>query len=406
MNSIKFTVVIPTRERSDVLIHALRTVLEQDYENYEVIVSDNFSIDNTQEVVENLNNKKIKYINTGKRVGMSQNWEFALNEVQDGWVTIIGDDDGLLPGSLTKASKVIKETGVSALRSKVCSFLWPGVNENTGSRLAVPLHKGLEIRKSKEWIEKVLLGFESYPNLPVLYNGGFVNFEILKHIKERSGLFFNSMNPDVYSGMAIASVINEYAFIKEPLAINGASKHSNGTSAFNSKSYLKGTASDKFATEPNIPFHHSIPATSDGKVVRSLQISSYEAYLQSENLRDSSPLIDHQRQLKVVLRGNEGLFYEEVEVWIRAFAAMHSLDLPSAMRNLRLARIFKKFIHRIKSVSGFINTYVIDDSENQIDNVYDASIESKNIKHIALKRLKNFPLLLFKIKQRVIPSKS
>ena len=30
---VKFSVIIPTRERSDVLLHCLRTVVAQDYEN-------------------------------------------------------------------------------------------------------------------------------------------------------------------------------------------------------------------------------------------------------------------------------------------------------------------------------------------------------------------------------------
>ena len=37
---------------------------------------------------------------------MSHNWEFALGFVPDGWVTIIGDDDALLPGALKRVSGI------------------------------------------------------------------------------------------------------------------------------------------------------------------------------------------------------------------------------------------------------------------------------------------------------------
>jgi hypothetical protein len=30
---------------------------------------------------------------------MAENWEFALSHIEDGFVTIIGDDDCLIPGS-------------------------------------------------------------------------------------------------------------------------------------------------------------------------------------------------------------------------------------------------------------------------------------------------------------------
>ena len=51
-NNQHFTVVIPTRERYDMLEYALRTCVMQDYDNLDIIVSDNFSQDRTREVVE------------------------------------------------------------------------------------------------------------------------------------------------------------------------------------------------------------------------------------------------------------------------------------------------------------------------------------------------------------------
>ncbi|MFC2016527.1 glycosyltransferase family A protein [Chloroflexota bacterium] len=47
-----FTVVIPTRERYDTLGHALHTCVIQNYDNLEIIVSDNFRQDHTPEIVE------------------------------------------------------------------------------------------------------------------------------------------------------------------------------------------------------------------------------------------------------------------------------------------------------------------------------------------------------------------
>ena len=113
--SVKFNVIIPTRERADVLLHCLRTVVMQDYEDLTIIVSDNFSQDNTRQVVDSFHDPRIKYVNTGKRVRMSHNFEFALSHVKDGWVTILGDDDGLLPDALTTVAGVIKKTGCQAI---------------------------------------------------------------------------------------------------------------------------------------------------------------------------------------------------------------------------------------------------------------------------------------------------
>lgn len=46
----RITVVIPTRERADVFASALKTVTIQDYGNLDILVSDNFSGDTTEEI--------------------------------------------------------------------------------------------------------------------------------------------------------------------------------------------------------------------------------------------------------------------------------------------------------------------------------------------------------------------
>ena len=84
----KFTILIPTRERADTLYHTIRACLNQTYSNYEVIVSDNYSQDNTYDVVHSFSDSRLKYINTGKRMSMSENFDFALSYVSDGYVML------------------------------------------------------------------------------------------------------------------------------------------------------------------------------------------------------------------------------------------------------------------------------------------------------------------------------
>src|SRR5208282_2904280 len=115
----KITVLIPTRERCDVLSKSIATVVSQNYDNLHIIVSDNYSCDGTKDVALSFQDGRVTYINTNKRISMADNWEFALSHVQDGWVTIIGDDDGLLPNSLAKVAELIRSAGCQAIRSSV-----------------------------------------------------------------------------------------------------------------------------------------------------------------------------------------------------------------------------------------------------------------------------------------------
>jgi len=58
----KVTVVIPTRCRPDTLAKSLQTAIHQDYPNLEIIVSDNFSEDDTEAVVRSANDPRIRQL--------------------------------------------------------------------------------------------------------------------------------------------------------------------------------------------------------------------------------------------------------------------------------------------------------------------------------------------------------
>ncbi len=52
MTSPLFSIVIPTYNRSDLVQGAVRSVLGQTFDDFEVVVSDNCSQDDTREVIE------------------------------------------------------------------------------------------------------------------------------------------------------------------------------------------------------------------------------------------------------------------------------------------------------------------------------------------------------------------
>jgi GalNAc5-diNAcBac-PP-undecaprenol beta-1,3-glucosyltransferase len=56
-----FSIIIPTYNRANILEETLLSVLDQTYANYEVLVVDDGSTDNTRETVEGFKNKKIRY---------------------------------------------------------------------------------------------------------------------------------------------------------------------------------------------------------------------------------------------------------------------------------------------------------------------------------------------------------
>lgn len=324
----RFTVIIPTRERADVLVFALRTVLAQDYDSLEVIVSDNASADGTRDAIAAISDPRVRYVNTGQRVSMAENWEFALGHATGDWIALMGDDDGLMPGSLNSVAEIARETGVRAIRSRVCKYSWPSMTKKPFGRMVVPLGDGYEVRETRLWQERVLNGVSGYASLPILYNGGFVGGDVIAAMRKARGKVYFSSSPDVYSAMAICSLVDRFTFVNEPLAISGASSHSTGASYFSGGTDRAGTPATLFQKEDRIPLHPDIPRESNGTLPKSIPALVYEAYLQSQFLRGEPGPSRHAEQLEVAL-ALATKNAARVFTWGRTFAAQHALDFEA-----------------------------------------------------------------------------
>lgn len=376
MPAPKITVIIPTRERCDVLESSLRTVTSQDYDNLEIIVSDNCSTDDTEGVVRRANDRRIRYINTGKRLSMSHNWEFALSNVDKGWVSFIGDDDGLMPESIKTVAAIIETSGVEAIRSTFCTYHWPAVMGNENGQLIVPMGSGIETREASSWLGRVMRGVAKYPQLPVIYDGGFISLATLNKVKSKTGAFFASCNPDLYSAVAIASAIDRYVFLRAPMAVSGVSKHSTGNSSFSVKKSKNTTPTSTFYAEGNIPFHSEMPLQEDGSLPISFQAMVYEAYLQSVSLHLSREF-DHRQQLDVIL-ATAGPHRESIEKWGRLFAAQHGIDFASAKRSAAFKRAYLQPLSTSRKLINAVHTTF---AENlPIRNIHEACIAAGTIR--------------------------
>lgn len=385
---VHFTVVIPTRERGDVLSKSLKTVTAQDYGALEILVSDNCSTDQTRDVVAAANDPRVRYLNTGERLSMSRNWEFALSHVNSGWITILGDDDGLMPGALNRVAALIGETGTRAIRSTTCYYAWPSLSPAGYGRLRVPTGSGHVVRDSRQWLTKVMRGEASYTQLPMLYSGGFVDFSVMQKLRSATGSFYRSCIPDVYSAIAIASLIENYVFSSEPFAINGASKHSIGTSTFGRDRQSVTSPAKTFGAEANLPFHKDVPLSAEGALPASIQAIVYESFLQTIDIRGDEVQTDHANQLELIL-GSAEASNASIREWCRDFAQLHELNFASIERRssslnpgIRARYLWDRF------VAG-VNNYSTDWDPGLIRDVYDASIAAAAIRGIAPSRLRN-----------------
>lgn len=371
-NDPALTVLIPTCDRPDTLHHCLKTVVSQDHPGLEILVSDNASEASTREVIERFDDPRLRSLRMPERLGMAEHWEVALGEARGEWITVLGDDDGLLPGAVARFLEVASNGSVDAYTSLRCGYLWPGAYERVGACLTARRGRGPEVRDSKEWLTAVVQGERGYGGLPYIYTGGFVRRRIMETIRDRTGRFFSSMIPDVYSGFAVASVIPQYGFLSEPLAIEGTSPASNGRKVFKPGAEKAGLP--ELFKEGVLRFH---PQLGNGNVP-SIPLMVYESYLQSEELRDYRVDTDLGRQLESAMSAPKRVHARRVAEYCREVAEANGLDFEGISRRARRAafrnNLRKKLsgmFHLARRSSGIRESRVRDAA---IDDVFKASV--------------------------------
>jgi len=88
------TIGIPTYNRADgFLREVIKSAINQTYSNVEIIVSDNCSTDNTEEVVKSINNNSVTYYKQPVNLGPQKNFNFLVESAKGDYFLLLHDDD-------------------------------------------------------------------------------------------------------------------------------------------------------------------------------------------------------------------------------------------------------------------------------------------------------------------------
>ncbi|WP_428024390.1 glycosyltransferase family 2 protein [Arcobacter sp.] len=95
MNNPKLTIGMPVYNGELFIEDALKSLLSQSYKNFELIISDNNSTDNTENICKkySLNDQRIKYIKQHKNIGAHENFMFVLKDSETNYFMWAAADD-------------------------------------------------------------------------------------------------------------------------------------------------------------------------------------------------------------------------------------------------------------------------------------------------------------------------
>lgn len=324
MKANKFTIIIPTKDRVETLPYSIKTCLAQDYENLEILVSDNFSKDNTKEVVYSFNDPRIRYINTGQPLSMSHNWEFALNHVSEGFVCFMGDDDGFLINSISQVNEILNDTGCRAISWPADYYVWPSCVDNPRvNYLRVTLDTGFKVIDCIEQKKKLLKCEIGYGALPWLYKG-FAHIDAINQVKKITGEFFHSMIPDVYSGIALVNVIDNFVFSDKPYAICASSAKSNSGNYKNDDPSVQEKVA--FLKENNIPYHEKLLLCLSGYIMQLESIyQAMDAGILDVDVKDVDMFLFIEKAIVEVKNASKQRYGSQLEI-LRKIVEKNNLD--------------------------------------------------------------------------------
>lgn len=96
MTKPKVSIITPTFNRSHTIRGAIDSVLAQDFQDWEMIIVDDGSTDNTEGIVRGYADKRIRYF-TKPNGGPSKARNFGISHASGDWIMYLDSDDKLLP---------------------------------------------------------------------------------------------------------------------------------------------------------------------------------------------------------------------------------------------------------------------------------------------------------------------
>ena len=96
------SIIMPSYNTASYIKETIQSVLNQTYQNWELIIVDDCSADNTDEVLGTIKDPRIRYFKNDKNSGAAVSRNKALREARGQWIAFLDSDDLWMPEKLEK----------------------------------------------------------------------------------------------------------------------------------------------------------------------------------------------------------------------------------------------------------------------------------------------------------------
>lgn len=245
----KLVVAIPTRNRSDLAINSIRSVLNQLGDDFEVVVSDNSTeiteIESLRKFCEEINDHRLTYIKPEESLSMTKHWDWIvktiLKEKHFSHITFLTDRMLFVPSTLTELRNILAK-----YPNEVISYYFNGVAdyEGTPTLVEMPFTGKLFEIQAKFLIDLSAEITFTY-SLPRMMNS-VAPKSLITRILAQDASVFESISPDYYFAYNCLDLIEKLLFYDKPLLVSYAENRSNGNSAM--RGVMSKTTTDFYQT--------------------------------------------------------------------------------------------------------------------------------------------------------------
>lgn len=234
-----FSIVIPTRNRPKLFQEALQSALLQEFDDFEVVVSNNSSDKDTPAIIEMFrDNPHLLTFRPDENLSMPEHWEFATRKAHGRFVLVLTDRSVLKRHALKTIHAAICSSTQDVL---VCSWRWSLFDDSLNLEFADnPVAQAGEVFSlpSRGIIQNFASGLPRYLyELPRGLNSCY-RHDLADEIRGKHGALFFPASPDFTSAFLLLSRAENILFLDSALFISQGLEVSNGGNASSSTSAL------------------------------------------------------------------------------------------------------------------------------------------------------------------------
>ncbi len=224
----QFSILIPTYNRASLLPLAIESVLRQTFEDFELIVSNGGSTDNTREVVTSFGDGRIKYLEAETRLSMADNYQRALDHSTGEFIIFFSDDDAFVPSMLERVQRVINDREAKMVVFNTAFYYHESFYDfyttlAKNSLLFLPYSGEVRPVSSQHALEQMFARFElvRIPKDKKHFHPFIGNIvchrSVIDEIIQKSPSLFPMVPVDIYPVAMMLGLVGEYYHLNEPL---------------------------------------------------------------------------------------------------------------------------------------------------------------------------------------------